>query len=249
MMTKPSLMAAMVFVLGLAIGTSPPQETSSLPAVPLRLNQTEVGNIQDTSRLEAALTQLFEERRKNHVFRPGTNEPINLIYLWPEETLKLTQVAQVVNAIRRKAHGRAYLYVPADQKPSGRVFADPMQLTLFMGNPKSAAPVIWQDSQDSLATDLGINLIFDLDRTIRPSDADESMAQTIEIPEDGQYLIGFKPVARSDLRSAMQAQMKGGRPFTFVFVGSNVSWRSLAEVGAAAYASGIVQFIVWSFRP
>src|SRR5215831_16158018 len=243
------LIVAMGLLFGLAIAASQTHKTSTAPGVPLRLNQTEVGDTNDTSRLEGALTQLFEDRRRNRAFRPGTNDPVNLVYPWPEETLKLTEVAKVVNAIRRKANGQGYLYVAADEKPSGKLHADPLQLTLFMGNPKSAAPVIWQDSRGSLATDSGINLIFNLEMTIRPSDADESLAQTIEIPKDGEYLIGFKPVARSDLRSAMRAQMKGGRPFTFVFVGSDVNWRSLAEVGAAAYSSGIVQFTVGSLMP
>jgi biopolymer transport protein ExbD len=66
----------------------------------LKLNQDEMGNIADPSALVNKLTETFNYRDANGVFREGTNETEKTVFIKAPRSVKYGEVAKVVDAVK-----------------------------------------------------------------------------------------------------------------------------------------------------
>ena len=66
----------------------------------LRLNNEEAGNVADTSALTGKLSQVFQDRERNGVFREGTNEVEKTIFLKSPRSVKYGDVVKVIDAVK-----------------------------------------------------------------------------------------------------------------------------------------------------
>jgi biopolymer transport protein ExbD len=66
----------------------------------LKLNQDEMGNIADPANLVNKLTEIFNYRDANGVFREGTNETEKTVFIKAPRSVKYGEVAKVVDAVK-----------------------------------------------------------------------------------------------------------------------------------------------------
>jgi biopolymer transport protein ExbD len=66
----------------------------------LRLNQDEMGNVTDTSGLTNKLTEIFNYRDANGIFRENTNETEKTVFIKAPRSVKYGEVAKVVDAVK-----------------------------------------------------------------------------------------------------------------------------------------------------
>ncbi|HEX8251435.1 MAG TPA: biopolymer transporter ExbD [Pyrinomonadaceae bacterium] len=66
----------------------------------LKLNQEEMGNIADPAPLINKLTETFNYRDANGVFREGTNETEKTVFIKAPRSVKYGEVAKVVDAVK-----------------------------------------------------------------------------------------------------------------------------------------------------
>ncbi|HEY0049091.1 MAG TPA: biopolymer transporter ExbD, partial [Pyrinomonadaceae bacterium] len=66
----------------------------------LRLNQDEMGNIADSSGLVTKLTEIFNYRDANGIFRENTNETEKTVFIKAPRSVKYGEVAKVVDAAK-----------------------------------------------------------------------------------------------------------------------------------------------------
>ncbi|HEX8735449.1 MAG TPA: biopolymer transporter ExbD [Pyrinomonadaceae bacterium] len=66
----------------------------------LTLNKDEMGNIADTSNLTKSLTDVFNYRDANGIFREGTNETEKTVFIKAPQSIKYGEVAKVVDAVK-----------------------------------------------------------------------------------------------------------------------------------------------------
>lgn len=66
----------------------------------LKLNQDEIGNLSDPSALINKLTETFNYRDANGVFREGTNETEKTVFIKAPRSVKYGEVAKVVDAVK-----------------------------------------------------------------------------------------------------------------------------------------------------
>ncbi|HLL99993.1 MAG TPA: biopolymer transporter ExbD [Pyrinomonadaceae bacterium] len=66
----------------------------------IKLNQDDMGNIADPSSLINKLTETFNYRDANGVFREGTNETEKTVFIKAPRSVKYGEVAKVVDAVK-----------------------------------------------------------------------------------------------------------------------------------------------------
>jgi biopolymer transport protein ExbD len=66
----------------------------------LTLNKDEMGNIADSSNLTKSLTDIFNYRDANGIFREGTNETEKTVFIKAPRSIKYGEVAKVVDAVK-----------------------------------------------------------------------------------------------------------------------------------------------------
>jgi biopolymer transport protein ExbD len=66
----------------------------------LKLNQDEMGNIADPSALINKLTETFNYRDANGIFRENTNETEKTVFIKAPRSVKYGEVAKVVDAVK-----------------------------------------------------------------------------------------------------------------------------------------------------
>jgi len=66
----------------------------------IKLNQDEMGNIADPSSLINKLTETFNYRDANGIFREGTNETEKTVFIKAPRSVKYGEVAKVVDAVK-----------------------------------------------------------------------------------------------------------------------------------------------------
>lgn len=66
----------------------------------LKLNQDEIGNLADPSALINKLTETFNYREANGVFRENTNETEKTVFIKAPRSVKYGEVAKVVDAVK-----------------------------------------------------------------------------------------------------------------------------------------------------
>lgn len=66
----------------------------------IKLNTENMGNVTDTSNLSARLTQIFQEREQQGVFREGTNEVEKTVFIKAPRASKYTDVVKVIDAVK-----------------------------------------------------------------------------------------------------------------------------------------------------
>ena len=66
----------------------------------LKLNNEDMGNVTDTSQLQAKLQQVFKERQEQGTFRENTNEVEKTVFLKAPRSLKYGDVVKVIDAAK-----------------------------------------------------------------------------------------------------------------------------------------------------
>jgi biopolymer transport protein ExbD len=66
----------------------------------LTLNKDEMGNLADSSNLTKSLTDIFNYRDANGIFREGTNETEKTVFIKAPRSIKYGEVAKVVDAVK-----------------------------------------------------------------------------------------------------------------------------------------------------
>lgn len=66
----------------------------------VKLNKEDVGNVTDTTALEAKLTGIFKERENNGVFRANTNEVEKTIFIKAPKSVRYGDVVKVIDALK-----------------------------------------------------------------------------------------------------------------------------------------------------
>jgi len=66
----------------------------------LILNKDDMGNIADSSNLVKSLTDIFNYRDANGIFREGTNETEKTVFIKAPRSIKYGEVAKVVDAVK-----------------------------------------------------------------------------------------------------------------------------------------------------
>ncbi|MGB7923928.1 MAG: biopolymer transporter ExbD [Pyrinomonadaceae bacterium] len=66
----------------------------------LKLNQDEMGSVNDTAPLSSRLTALFAQRKDQNAFRPGTTEVEKTVFIKAPRSLQYGEVVKVIDAIK-----------------------------------------------------------------------------------------------------------------------------------------------------
>ncbi len=66
----------------------------------LKLNQDDMGNVSDTAPLAQRLTSLFQQRKEQRAFRPGTEEVEKTVFIKAPRGMKYGDVVKVIDAIK-----------------------------------------------------------------------------------------------------------------------------------------------------
>ena len=66
----------------------------------ITLNNETFGDVSDTDKLNAKLTEIFKERENNGVFREGTNEVEKTIFLKSPKSVRYGDVVKVIDAAK-----------------------------------------------------------------------------------------------------------------------------------------------------
>ncbi len=66
----------------------------------LKLNQDDIGTVNDTGPLGSRLTQVFEERKTTGGFKTGTQEVEKTVFIKAPRSLKYGDVVKVINAAK-----------------------------------------------------------------------------------------------------------------------------------------------------
>jgi biopolymer transport protein ExbD len=66
----------------------------------LKLNQEEMGDVTNTETLTNKLTEVFNFRESNGVFREGTNETEKTVFIKAPRSVRYGEVARVVDAVK-----------------------------------------------------------------------------------------------------------------------------------------------------
>ncbi len=82
----------------------------------LRLNEDNMGSVNDTSPLAAKLNSVFQQRTEQHAYRSGTEEVEKTVFVKAPRSLKYGDVVKVIDAIKGAGSDRVGLQV--DDLPS-----------------------------------------------------------------------------------------------------------------------------------
>jgi biopolymer transport protein ExbD len=66
----------------------------------LKLNQDEMGSVNDTGNLSQRLTGLFAQRKEQRAYRPGTEEVEKTVFIKAPRSLPYGDVVKVIDAIK-----------------------------------------------------------------------------------------------------------------------------------------------------
>ncbi len=66
----------------------------------LKLNQDEMGSVNDTAPISTRLSGLFEQRKRERAFRPGTEDVEKTVFVKAPRSLKYGEVVKVIDAIK-----------------------------------------------------------------------------------------------------------------------------------------------------
>lgn len=66
----------------------------------LKLNQDEIGSVNDTGNLSSTLAALFQQRKVERAYRPGTDEVERTVFIKAPRSLKYGDVVKVIDAIK-----------------------------------------------------------------------------------------------------------------------------------------------------
>lgn len=66
----------------------------------LRLNQDDIGDVSDTAPLTAKLEEIFENRRKNGIFRENSNEVEKTVFIKAPKSVRYGNVVRVIDAVK-----------------------------------------------------------------------------------------------------------------------------------------------------
>jgi biopolymer transport protein ExbD len=66
----------------------------------LKLNQEEMGDVTNTETLTTKLTETFNFRESNGIFREGTNETEKTVFIKAPRSVRYGEVARVVDAVK-----------------------------------------------------------------------------------------------------------------------------------------------------
>ncbi|HYY57445.1 MAG TPA: biopolymer transporter ExbD [Pyrinomonadaceae bacterium] len=66
----------------------------------LKLNQDDMGSVNDTAPLGQRLTALFQQRKEQNAFRPGTTEVEKTVFVKAPRSLRYGEVVKVIDAIK-----------------------------------------------------------------------------------------------------------------------------------------------------
>jgi biopolymer transport protein ExbD len=73
---------------------------SGPPDLKLKLNLDEMGSVNDTGPLSAKLASLFQLRKEQNAFRPGTTEVEKTVFVKAPRSMKYGEVVKVIDAIK-----------------------------------------------------------------------------------------------------------------------------------------------------
>jgi biopolymer transport protein ExbD len=73
---------------------------SGPPDLKLKLNQDEMGSVNDTAPISQRLTALFQQRKEQNAFRPGTTEVERTVFIKAPRSLPYGEVVKVIDAIK-----------------------------------------------------------------------------------------------------------------------------------------------------
>lgn len=77
----------------------------------LKLNQDDMGSVNDTGPLSSRLSALFRQRTEQRAFRPGTEEVEKTVFVKAPRSLKYGEVVKVIDAIKGAGSDRVGLQV------------------------------------------------------------------------------------------------------------------------------------------
>jgi biopolymer transport protein ExbD len=66
----------------------------------LKLNQDEMGSVNDTAPLSSRLVQLFQQRKEQNAFRVGTTEVEKTVFIKAPRSMQYGNVVKVIDAIK-----------------------------------------------------------------------------------------------------------------------------------------------------
>ena len=66
----------------------------------IKLNQDDMGSVNDTGALGSRLTALFEQRKETHAYRTGTEEVEKTVFVKAPRSLKYGEVVKVIDVIK-----------------------------------------------------------------------------------------------------------------------------------------------------
>ena len=70
------------------------------PDLKLKLNQDEMGSVNDTGPISQRLTALFAQRKEQRAYRPGTEEVEKTVFIKAPRSLPYGDVVKVIDAIK-----------------------------------------------------------------------------------------------------------------------------------------------------
>jgi len=70
------------------------------PDLKLKLNQDEVGSVNDTGSLSTRLQALFQQRKEQNAFRVGTTEVEKTVFIKAPRSMQYGNVVKVIDAIK-----------------------------------------------------------------------------------------------------------------------------------------------------
>lgn len=95
----------------------------------LKLNNEDMGDTADLAPLRSRISEIMKLRGENAVFREGTNELENQVYLVADPNLRIGTFADIAFAVN---NSRGAVLIPVGESPDEPEFAKPNPLTLVL---------------------------------------------------------------------------------------------------------------------
>jgi biopolymer transport protein ExbD len=217
----------------------------------IRLNSENIGTIRNLSILSNKLKRIFREREKNATFRENTSEVEKTVFVDPEPSLKVIEVAKVLTVLEDSGASPLMLsFETIEELPS---LIDWKNSANGVGNSTFIPPkpnpltlvVTIGNSETEILAEKGIVLRL-LQTTIPRKESYGLDGLVVDIGKEDEYLINDKPVEKTALENAFKAFLRDapGEDSKYIIVNlennaDKISFGSVLGVAREAHKAGI----------
>lgn len=208
----------------------------------LALNNEPIGTTNDTSKLSETLARIFKQREEYRIYKKGTLDVDKTLYLKADPSIRIGEFLKVLDVAKEAGASPVLLPIEVSEGEDKDFTPDRLLLLLTIGNPEVRV------------SSRSIELIHD--RPVRQSEKQSVIEMTgvISVAKDGEYVIGGKPVAKSDLANRIKSDLAYLHPsvrrvLVLLEADADMSYASLSEIVHAASEASIPALHITALAP